>query len=215
MSARLYLVRHGQTPSNVAGALDTALPGAPLTELGRDQARIVGEELAQEGVAPSVLLSSEASRARETAGLMSEYFRLGDDPMPTQAVPGAFEVQAGDYEMRTGAEALLAYNRVVRDWLEDGDLTSSLPGGESALDVQDRVMPLVSELRDSFLDNGTDVVLVVHGTLMRMVAVFAGAVPSHWALVNRIPNCGVIELAPDGGGWSCERWGDHQGRPTF
>ena len=146
---------------------------------------------------------------------MSEYFRLGDDPMPTQAVPGAFEVQAGDYEMRTGAEALLAYNRVVRDWLEDGDLTSSLPGGESALDVQDRVMPLVSELRDSFLDNGTDVVLVVHGTLMRMVAVFAGAVPSHWALVNRIPNCGVIELAPDRGGWSCERWGDHQGRPTF
>ena len=31
MSARLHLVRHGQTPSNVAGALDTALPGAPLT----------------------------------------------------------------------------------------------------------------------------------------------------------------------------------------
>ncbi|MFL0579112.1 histidine phosphatase family protein [Dietzia sp. 179-F 9C3 NHS] len=215
MSARLYLVRHGQTPSNVAGALDTALPGAPLTELGRDQARIVGQELAQEGVAPSVLLSSEAARARETAGLMSEHFRLGDAPMPTQAVPGAFEVQAGDYEMRTGAEALLAYNRVVRDWLEDGDLTSSLPGGESALDVQDRVMPLVSELRDSFLDNGTDAVLVVHGTLMRMVAVFAGAVPSRWALVNRIPNCGVIELAPDRGGWSCERWGDHQGRPTF
>ena len=40
MSARLHLVRHGQTPSNVAGALDTALPGAPLTELGREQAEI-------------------------------------------------------------------------------------------------------------------------------------------------------------------------------
>ena len=26
---RLILIRHGQTPSNVAGALDTALPGAP------------------------------------------------------------------------------------------------------------------------------------------------------------------------------------------
>lgn len=117
--------------------------------------------------------------------------------------------------MRTGTEALLAYNRVVRDWLEHGDLSSCLPGGESALDVQERAMPLVTELRESHLDNGIDVVLVVHGTLMRMIAVFAGAVPSQWALVNRIPNCGVIEVGADRGGWSCERWGDHLGRPPF
>ncbi|MFN3601584.1 MAG: histidine phosphatase family protein [Dietzia sp.] len=210
MSARLHLVRHGQTPSNVAGALDTALPGAPLTELGREQARTVGAELAASGISPTVVLSSEAARARETAGLVAEAMEL-----PTQAVPGAYEVQAGRYEMRTGTEALLAYNRVVRDWLEDGDLASCLPEGESALAVQERAMPLVSELRESYLDNGIDVVLVVHGTLMRMIAVFAGAVPSQWALVNRIPNCGVIELAPDRGGWSCERWGDHPGRPQF
>lgn len=210
MSARLYLVRHGQTPSNVAGALDTALPGAPLTDLGRDQARTVGGELADSGITPSVVFSSEADRARETAGLVAERMRLD-----TQAVPGVYEVQAGRYEMRTGPEALLAYNRVVRDWLEEGDLTARLPGGESALDVQERAMPIVAELRESHLDNGVDVVLVVHGTLMRMLGVFAGAVPSQWALANRIPNCGVIELAPDGGGWSCERWGDHPGRPEF
>lgn len=210
MSARLHLVRHGQTPSNVAGALDTALPGAPLTDLGRDQARLVGAELAGSGIKPSVVLSSEAARARETAGLIA-----GEMNLPTQAVPSVYEVQAGDYEMRTGPEALLAYNRMVRDWLEDGDLTSRLPGGESALDVQERAMPLISELRESYLDNAVDVVLVVHGSLMRMIAVFAGAVPSQWALDNRIPNCGVIELAPDGGGWSCERWGDHLGRPGY
>lgn len=210
MSARLHLVRHGQTPSNVAGALDTALPGAPLTGLGRDQARIVGAELADSGISPSVVFSSEADRARETAGLVAERMQLD-----TQSVPGVHEVQAGRYEMRTGTEALLAYNQVVRDWLEEGDLTSRLPGGESALDVQERAMPIVADLRESHLDNGVDVVLVVHGTLMRMLAVFAGAVPSQWALANRMPNCGVIELVPDGGGWSCERWGDHPGRPEF
>ncbi|MBB1050255.1 histidine phosphatase family protein, partial [Dietzia sp. CW19] len=181
-----------------------------LTDLGRDQARTVGAELAASGISPSVILSSEAARARETAGLIADATEL-----PTRAVPGVYEVQAGQYEMRTGTEALLAYNRVVRDWLEHGDLSSCLPGGESALDVQERAMPLVTELRESHLDNGIDVVLVVHGTLMRMIAVFAGAVPSQWALVNRIPNCGVIELAPDRGGWSCERWGDHLGRPPF
>lgn len=210
MSASLYLVRHGQTPSNVAGALDTALPGAPLTELGREQAGLVGDELAGTGLSASVVFSSEADRARETAGLVAERMRLD-----TQAIPGVHEVQAGRYEMRTGTEALLAYNRVVRDWLEEGDLASCLPGGESALDVQDRAMPIVRDLRESHLDNGVDVVLVVHGTLMRMLAVFAGSVPSHWALANRIPNCGIIQLVPDGGGWSCHRWGDHPGRPGF
>jgi len=210
MGARLYLVRHGQTPSNVAGALDTALPGAPLTDLGREQARTVGRELAGSGISPSAVFSSEAARARETAGLIAAELALGSD-----AVPGVHEVQAGEFEMRTDAEALLAYNRVVRAWLERGDLTASLPGGEDALAVQARAMPLVSDLRESYLDNGTDVVLVVHGTLMRLLAVFAGAAPSHWALANHLPNCGVIELAPDGGGWSCERWGDHLGRPPF
>ena len=210
MSARLHLVRHGQTPSNVAGALDTALPGAPLTDLGREQAQVVGRELAQSGISPTVVLSSEASRARQTAGLIALEMRL-----PTQAVPGVYEVQAGSYEMQTGARAMLAYNRLMRDWLEVGDPASSLPGGESAVDVQNRTMPLVTELRESYLDNGVDVVLVVHGAVMRMMAVFAGAVPSQWALDNHIANCGVIELAPDGGGWSCERWGEHLGRPEF
>ena len=32
---RLLLLRHGQTHSNVSGALDTGAPGADLTELGR------------------------------------------------------------------------------------------------------------------------------------------------------------------------------------
>ena len=36
---RLLLIRHAQTPYNITGALDTAYPGAELTELGQRQAR--------------------------------------------------------------------------------------------------------------------------------------------------------------------------------
>ena len=201
VSARLVLMRHGQTPSNVAGALDTALPGAPLTPLGREQAAIAGDELAASGVAPALVLGSEAARAQETAGIVAG--RLG---LATGVAPDAFEVQAGDFEMRDDPEAILAYDRVLRDWLERGDTGSRLPGGESALDVRDRVMPLVEELRRDALDSGTDALLVIHGTLMRMIAVFCGAVPSQWALGNRIPNCGRITLVPDGGGWRCLDW---------
>ena len=47
---RLLLIRHGQTPHNVTGALDTAFPGAGLTELGQRQAAAVPEALADEDV---------------------------------------------------------------------------------------------------------------------------------------------------------------------
>ena len=48
---RLLLVRHGQTPANVAGALDTAFPGLGLTPLGQAQAEAVPAALADERVA--------------------------------------------------------------------------------------------------------------------------------------------------------------------
>lgn len=204
-SRRLLLVRHGQTSSNVIGALDTKVPGAPLTELGREQAVAAGEFIASGGFAPTVVFSSEASRAKETSRIIAE--RLG---VEARSVPGAMEIQAGEYEMRTDSEALLAYNQVMRDWLESGDLNSSLPGGESAVDIRRRFLPVVDSLRESYLDSdpGSDAVIVIHGALMRLASVLLGAVRSHYALGNRIPNCGVIELESLGNSWICHRWAD-------
>ena len=42
---RLLLLRHGQTHGNTAGALDTAVPGLGLTELGRRQAEAAARAL--------------------------------------------------------------------------------------------------------------------------------------------------------------------------
>ncbi|OFT91445.1 histidine phosphatase family protein [Corynebacterium sp. HMSC28B08] len=63
---RLFLVRHGQTTSNAIHALDTALPGADLTELGRMQATEAGTTLA-ERTQRARILSSQAARAQQTA----------------------------------------------------------------------------------------------------------------------------------------------------
>lgn len=204
-SRRLLLVRHGQTPSNVIGALDTKVPGAPLTELGREQAAAAAELIASEEFAPTVVFSSEADRAKETSRIIAA--RLGVD---TQPVPDAMEIQAGEYEMRTDTEALLAYNQLMRDWMEKGELDSRLPGGESMLDIRRRFLPIVSSFRESYLDSdpGSDAVIVIHGALMRVVSVLLGAVRAHYALDNRIPNCGIIELESLGNNWLCHRWAD-------
>ena len=63
---RLLLIRHAQTASNVGRALDTAHPGAALTDLGhRQAARLVtglaGEHL--DVVAASSLLARSRPRS--------------------------------------------------------------------------------------------------------------------------------------------------------
>ena len=111
--------------------------------------------------------------------------------------------------------AIGAYDALLHAWLARGEYAEALPGGETAEDVRARITPVLDEL-GAVVRSGGDCVLVVHGTLLRLAAVFLGAVPPAWALVNRIPNCGVVELAPTAdGGWECARWGHARGPLTF
>ncbi len=61
---RLLLIRHGQTHSNVSGSLDTARPGADLTDLGREQAELLVERLKDEPV--DALHASTLVRTQQT-----------------------------------------------------------------------------------------------------------------------------------------------------
>ena len=72
--ARLHLVRHGETTSNVMRRLDTALPGAALTDFGVRQGVRFALENAREQ--PAVLVSSVARRAEQTAELIASVWDL-------------------------------------------------------------------------------------------------------------------------------------------
>nr|WP_284288846.1 histidine phosphatase family protein [Angustibacter aerolatus] len=88
---RLILVRHGQTPSNVQRLLDTAVPGADLTDLGRQQAERVPTGLADEPV--EAVYASTLVRTQQTAGPLAA--ALGLD---VQVRDGLREITAGDLE---------------------------------------------------------------------------------------------------------------------
>ena len=66
-------VRHGQSTWNVIDRMQGQAAHPPLTELGREQAGQVAENLANRGV--TRVLSSPAVRARETADIIAD--RLG------------------------------------------------------------------------------------------------------------------------------------------
>ena len=75
-AARVILwVRHGQSTWNVIDRMQGHELSPPLTELGREQAALTAELLADRGVVR--ILSSPAVRARETADIIAE--RLGLD----------------------------------------------------------------------------------------------------------------------------------------
>jgi probable phosphoglycerate mutase len=201
---RLLLVRHGQTSGNTRGALDTALPGPPLTELGQDQARTLAERLGGEPIV--AVYASQAIRAQQTAAPLAEV--LG---VEVQVIEGVKEVAAGDLEDHTDRESIELYMKTVRRWTL-GELDARIPGGESGTEVRNRLLHAAGELRAKHEDDGQDaiVVLVSHGGAIRLGSEWlASNVPADLANGALIPNTGFVELlAEPDGGWRCLSWVD-------
>ena len=202
MSGRLVLVRHGQSYGNVDRRLDTRPPGAELTPLGRDQAR----KFAQSQSRPAgLVIHSIATRARQTAAEIGAELQL-----PTRELDGLHEVQVGDLENRNDDEAVEEFNGIYRRW-QEGDLTVAMPGGETATEVLDRYLPVLSDLRLRYLDDDAwtqDIVVVSHGAAIRLVAKTLSGVESEFALEHHLANTESVVLAPvTDGRWSCLHWG--------
>lgn len=69
----LVLARHGQSYVNLDRSLG---PDTDLTDLGREQARRLGNWLAEQGHAFTALYCSTLRRARQTAEIVNEHFGL-------------------------------------------------------------------------------------------------------------------------------------------
>jgi phosphohistidine phosphatase len=79
---RLFIVRHAEA----AGGQPDEL--RPLTDAGREQARRVGKQFAEDGIRPDAVLSSPLLRARETAAEIAK--AVGVEAKPDERLaPGA------------------------------------------------------------------------------------------------------------------------------
>lgn len=192
---RLILVRHGQTPANVAGSLDTTLPGPELTGLGTRQAQALVGDLAEQPI--DAVFASEATRAQLTAAPIA-----GARELPVQVLPGTFEIQAGALEKRTDWPSIQIYIDTLRLWRE-GDLSAAAPDGENGHEMLRRMDAAIAHLHSSGL---AAVVLVSHGAVIRA---WAGMRCSDAAdLATRpLDNTGVVILDGDPTvGWGFVSW---------
>lgn len=195
---RLLLIRHGQTPHNVAGALDTAYPGAGLTSLGHAQARAVPGALREERVAG--VYASRLVRTQLTAAPLAE--ALGHE---VRVRDGFEEISAGELEMRSEPEAVQSYAGSVRQWMH-GDLGHRMPGGSTGEEFLARYDAAVRALTE---DHGDDEAVVVfsHGAAIRVFTAYAAGLTAEVADELRIMNTGTSVLEGDAQtGWRLVSW---------
>jgi broad specificity phosphatase PhoE len=125
---RLLLIRHGETPSNLYGALDTKVPGPALTERGAQQSAAIPDALAAEDI--GAMFVSPLTRARLTAAPLAKRLDL-----PVTIRDGLREIGAGDLEMNHDSESLRTYYTTGFAW-SSGWLEEQIPGGESGVGLR-------------------------------------------------------------------------------
>lgn len=191
---RLVLWRHGQTDYNadlrMQGQLDSQ-----LTATGRDQVQQAAELLT--GLRPDLLVTSDLSRAADTAAVLAE--RTGLQPQVDKRLR---ETNLGDWEGLTHAEVEAGWPGAFERWRSDPECAP--PGGETRVAVANRAAQVVGEL-----DAGTAqvVVLCTHGGLIAgLTASILGLPLANWSMFRGVRNCHwtVLSRRPDG--WRLEAY---------
>ena len=193
---RLLLVRHAQSASNVGGALDTAIPGAALTDLGHEQAARLVSRLADQQL--DAVAASALTRAQQTAAPVA-----ADRGLAVITLDGLREIEAGEFEMQTSARAIDAYRSVIAGWATDA-LELAMPGGRPGHEFLARFDEAVRTLAGA----GTKVVAVSHGAAIRTWAsAISRNIDEAFSRAHDLPNTAMIVLegSPEDG-WIATHW---------
>ncbi len=203
---KLILVRHGQTTANVGGLLDTAPPGASLTQLGRRQAAALVALFAHDRIAS--VSASPAVRTQQTAAPLA-----AERGLEVRVRDGLQEIAAGDWEMSGAPDDVAGWLGVIDAWLH-GDLDAATPGpgGESGTTCLGRYDRAIARLAAEAADGPGDAshVVVSHGAVIRTWASLRSTnLDDRYGAAHPLPNTGVVRLVGEPhGGWRCTAWGE-------
>jgi broad specificity phosphatase PhoE len=194
---RLILIRHGQTPANVDGILESTVPGPGLTTLGETQAAELVEALEDQPI--DALFVSTMIRTHLTAAPLVA--ARGLEPIERA---GLREIEAGDVEGNTDEASVHQYVHMLFTWA-GGDLDVRMPGAENGHEVLARFDEVVAEAEALGVEN---VVLVSHGAMIRAwCAARTRNVDLEFVREHYVVNTGIVVV--DGStqdGWEVTSW---------
>lgn len=187
----VFMVRHGQTASNIAGLFHGATD-VPLNDMGIRQAELVADRVSSIENLNS-LHSSPLQRAMRTAMAISR--RIGLEP---RIHAGLAEMDFGEAEGMVLAAMTEKWPDLARRFEDLSDHNVRFPGGESRSEFHTRVRETLDNIVATH--SGERILVVAHGgVIASLVAQIVGGDPNDWRRY-RIDNCSVthIELATDG-----------------
>ena len=150
----VILVRHGQSTWNAAGRWQ-GQGDPPLSDAGREQARIVAQWLRGEPIA--ALYASDQRRAAETAEIIGQ--TIGLHPQPD---PRFRELDVGGWSGLTIEEIAERFPEQYQAWQNYEDVRPG--GGEMFREMQQRAAAALEEIARAH--TGQTVCLVTHGGIV-------------------------------------------------
>jgi len=186
---RIYLVRHGQVEGfeekRYNGQGDVLLTPEGTAQFGLLQMRLQKKAI-------RAVYSSDLSRCRDGASMLARPFGL----MP-EAKPELRELHIGEWEGKTWQELQSTYPEQWQARLDD-IVHYRVPGGESLLDMAERVREAIREILAAH--PGEEVLVVAHGGVNRVILLDAiGASLDRLFHIEQTFGClNVIDYYPDG-----------------
>jgi broad specificity phosphatase PhoE len=165
LDATLVFLRHGESEW-VAQGLFQGQGDSPLSEVGRRQATLAADRLAQAHRAPrlpvpagppTTIVHSPLSRTAETAAILAATLASRDAygaSSPIRADAGFIEIGQGEWEGVPAATVSERWADLLAGWRDD-PLTAWAPGGESIVEVDARVRPALSRTLEELASSAT------------------------------------------------------------
>lgn len=199
-ATRIIAVRHGETSWNVDARIQGQLD-IQLNDTGRWQARCVGHALSSEDL--TAVYSSDLGRAHETARCIAAAAGI-----PVVAHPGLRERRFGMFEGKTFDEIHTHWPDHAHNWKKRIPEWEPPQGGESLLQLRERVARTVGDL--AARHRGEQIAVVAHGgvldTLYRIATGQEVNSPRTWQL----PNGAINRLLWTPQGFTLVGWSDTQ-----
>ena len=186
---RLVLWRHGESDYNATQRMQGQLD-SQLTPTGHSQARRAARSLA--ALRPEVLLSSDLSRAGDTAAVLA-----AETGIPLRVDKRLRETHLGSWQGLTHAEVETLCPGGIQTWRTNP--TWAPPGGETRVEVAGRASHVVAELDAT--GHGSAVLCTHGGLIAGLTPLLLGLQVSDWSVFGGINNCHWTILLRRGAGW--------------
>jgi len=160
---RILLVRHGQSEAN-AHRIIAGHGVYPLTDLGKEQAKSLGQEFLKKGIKFDAVYSSDIVRASETVKIICSEIGFKNiifDKRLREGDAGVFEGEYWDGLTEEESDFLDSTMRVDKD--------VKIPDGESNLDMTIRIKEAFLEIIENNHENSTILIVGHGGTLYHIL----------------------------------------------